>query len=109
MSPRIDDTSAEHLSWLVESRSDNQRATLQLYSVLKSDPESLLGDIVLQEAAQELTAVAFSLWRAVFLADVTGVEEQPTADAERFLANLIAHNTVAYTQDRNAREWTFRY
>jgi hypothetical protein len=60
-------------------------------------------------AAQELLAVAFSLWRAAFLADKTGRREQVFTHGRNFLARVIEDNAIAYTQDKNAREWTFNY
>jgi hypothetical protein len=56
-----------------------------------------------------LTSVSFSLWRAVFLADRTDVEEATFSDALKFLELLISDNAISYAQDKLTREWTFVY
>jgi len=59
--------------------------------------------------AQDLAAIAFSLWRAVFLADRRGTTEAKMADAKDFVEKMLTDNAIAFTQDRTAREWTFSY
>jgi hypothetical protein len=107
--PKEDDLSPEHISWLVESRSKNQSASLKIYLVTKDNADQIAADWSLTNIAQSLAAVAFSLWRAVFLSDVTPTMFDTGADAQAFLGNLILHNMVAYPQDRNTRDWTFVY
>jgi len=106
-----DDLSADHISWLVKSRSENQQITLKLFLVMKDNEEKLKTNWDLANFAQAMAAVCFSLWRAVFLSDTS--EEKgytlPISDAQSFLGNLILHNMVAYPQDRSTREWTFLY
>lgn len=104
-----DDLSAGHLSWLVKSRSRNQDASLYLYLVMKDNSEVIGADWDLLDTAQGLIAASFSLWRAVFLSDITEGMEATVSDAQAFLGNLILHNMVAYPQDRNTRDWTFMY
>jgi hypothetical protein len=101
----------EHLRWLVDSRSKNQRVTLELYLTIKHNSISINKDIRLAYLAQELAAVAFSLWRAVFLSDLSEeVEKQMiNVHVENFLHTLIADNTIGYQQDLRSREWTFPY
>jgi len=82
---------------------------LDLYKIIYDHTTTLNGDAVLGEAAQELTGVAFSLWRAVFLSDTTGEFEDQFADLKKFLVGLISDNTVLYNTDKNARNWSFRY
>jgi hypothetical protein len=108
---RADDLSADHVSWLVKSRSDNQQATLKLLLVMKDNEEKLKADWDLANFAQAMVAVCFSLWRAVFLSDVTedDAHAETISDAQAFLGNLILHNMVAYPQDRSTRQWTFMY
>jgi hypothetical protein len=106
---RADDLNEEHLKWLVQSRSTNQDVTLKLYSVIKNNAASIEVNIGFAQLAQELAAVAFSLWRAVFLSDLTEDVENQMIDVQRFLGTLISHNAIAYQQDRASREWTFQY
>ena len=63
----------------------------------------------MRQAGQQLVGIAFSLWRAVFLSDLTGEVVDQLADAEKFLESLIAHNTVLYQTDFANREWSFGY
>ncbi|WLB09511.1 hypothetical protein QIH87_47575 [Bradyrhizobium elkanii] len=109
--PRQDDLSADHISWLVKSRSDNQEVTLKLFLVMKDNAEKLKERLELANTAQSLSAVCFSLWRAVFLSDFDEENyfHDTISDAQSFLGNLILHNMVAYPQDRSTRAWTFNY
>lgn len=59
--------------------------------------------------AQALAGASFSLWRAVFLGEEAPDTDHLLDDAKYFMRNLVAHNMVAYTQDRNARQWSFMY
>lgn len=108
-----DDLGADHISWLVKSRSANQEVTLKLFLVIKDNEEKLKENWELANSAQSMAAVCFSLWRAVFLSDVLDDDpysfDQTVSAAKDFLGNLILHNTVAYTHDRNTRDWSFIY
>lgn len=104
-----DDLSPEHISWLVESRSKNQAASLKLYLISKDYSEKIESDWNLTNIAQSLAGICFSLWRAVFLSDINENMAATGADAQSFLGNLILHNMVAYPQDRNTRDWSFVY
>ena len=104
-----DDFSAEHFDWLVSGRSRNQKATLDLYRIVEAYEERLNGSMSDQAVVIDLVGIAFSLWRAVFLSDLTGGMADRLADAKRFLQSLIAHNAVLYQTDFAAREWAFDY
>jgi hypothetical protein len=62
-----------------------------------------------ESAVQDLVAVSFSLWRAVFLADRSGKTVAKLGGAEAFLAKTLTDNAIAFAQDRTAREWSFSY
>ena len=104
-----DDYSGAHFDWLVESRSNNQLSTLALYKLIEDNDLVLSRNVIYQTWAQDLAAIAFSLWRAVFLSDLKGEVGGQLADVRRFLQSLIAHNAILYQTDFNTREWTFRY
>jgi hypothetical protein len=104
-----DDPTEEHLQWLVDSRCKNQKVTLELYLAIKNNAVSINKDIRLAELAQELAAVAFSLWRAVFLSNLSEEVERQMIHVESFLSTLISHNAIAFPQDLLSREWTFPY
>jgi hypothetical protein len=103
------DISADHLTWLVLNRSRNQASALELFLLVKDKEGTIEKEFDFIDVTQGLTAVNFSLWRAVFLADLEDKIDTTLVDARSFLENLILHNSVAYTQDRSTREWTFFY
>lgn len=104
-----DDTSGEHFDWLVEGRSHNQRSTVRLYRIIEDNRTVIELAPTFERLARDLAAIAFSLWRAVFLTDLTGEVGDQLADLTRFLRSLLAHNTVLYQTDFNSREWAFTY
>ena len=106
---RKDDRSEDHLTWLVEMRSANQIATLELFVILTENDNIISTNILYANVSQELAGIAFSLWRAVFLSDLTGDLDDQLLDVTSFLGNLISNNSIGYSQDRGAREWTFQY
>jgi hypothetical protein len=103
-----DDLTSVHLRWLVSSRSRNQSAALRLFELFEKHSDKL-HQRALSERAQALVAATFSLWRAAFLADKTGVRREAIADARTFLGKILTDNAINYPQDRSAREWTFNY
>jgi hypothetical protein len=106
---RKDDRSEGHLKWLVEKRSANQKATLELFVILTENDNVISKNVLSANVSQELAGIAFSLWRAVFLSDLTGELDDQLLDVASFLGNLISNNSIGYSQDRGAREWTFQY
>lgn len=97
-----------HLEWALASRSGNQTSSLKLLRLFY-DHEGAWKTQKLARAAQDLTAVAFSLWRAAFLADKTGRRIEVFNDGRKFLEKLIEDNSIAYVQDKASAEWTFNY
>jgi hypothetical protein len=63
----LTDIKDEHLRWLVQSRAENQKVTLDLYLAITANKVAIETNVQFAGLAQELAAVAFSLWRAVFL------------------------------------------
>jgi hypothetical protein len=98
----------EHFRWLVENRHRNQTCSLQLRLLLR-EYEKKWKTKNLSVAAQELVSVAFSLWRAVFLAEKTGKRAAVFDDGLKFLERVIEDNSIAYAQDKAMREWSFNY
>jgi len=94
-----------HLKWLVQSRYSNQQAALKIRALL-DHPKASDGNLA---TVQDLVGACFSLWRAAFLADKTGVRTAVFKHASAFLDEMIAHNAIAYAQDRKSYEWTFNY
>src|SRR5688572_31783879 len=93
-----------HLAWLVKSRSANQLSAVKLYKLFNKYPEKVKRK-ELSQTAHNLVAVCFSLWRAAFLADKTGMRHAVFRDANAFLGEMLRNNAITYAQDRSTREW----
>lgn len=91
------------LRWLVNSRAETMRVSLELYALLSK--QKFEGEQ--RRRAQRLAFVSFSLWRAVFLADRKADDRMDHALG--FLKRMIEDNAIAYTQDKQYNAWTFRY
>lgn len=95
-----------HLDWLVNSRNENQRVALRLLRLLQQYPNECRR---IPDVAQELVSVAFSLWRAAFLADKIDGQGRGLEDAKAFLERVLLDNAINYPQERSTRNWTFSY
>lgn len=100
--------SVEHLEWAINSRAKNQRSCLRLYKLFEAH-EDFWKTKDASKAAQDLVAVAFSLWRAAFLAEKTGKRSEVFAHGRDFLRRIIEDNAIGYGQDKASLEWTFNY
>lgn len=98
-----------HIEWLINSRAANQRSSLALHKLLETHFDAIKKSVRRSSKAQNLTAACFSLWRAAFLADKTGIRENVLMDARTFLEKMLTDNAITYPQDRASREWTFNY
>lgn len=98
----------EHLEWSIQSRARNQSCSLRLLGLFHDYPNFWKTKKYAQ-AAQDLTAVAFSLWRAAFLAQKTGKRTEVFAHAKIFFERVIEDNAISYPSDKTSREWTFNY
>lgn len=97
---------AEHLNWLVESRTRNQEVAARLYDLLtpRFPNEATRG-----YEAKTLVSIGFSLWRAAFLADKSGELKETNEHATYFLGEMLETNAIAFAQDKKARGFTFNY
>jgi hypothetical protein len=102
--PPEDKAFLAHIAWVIESRAATQKTALRLYQLLKEFPGAGSTD-----EGRALVAVAFSLWRAAFLADQADPPAAESAHAMAFLERMLVDNAIGYAQDRNARDWAFRY
>lgn len=98
----------EHLEWAILARNSNQRTCLRLLRLFDRYP-NLWKSKVRAAAAQDLVSVGFSLWRAAFLAEKTGLRSEVFSHGRNFLEQMIEDNAIAYFQDKKSREWTFNY
>lgn len=105
-----EDTDIKRLFLVVRDRSRIQDIALELLALLKGRGDQS----GVREAGSDpyalLVGVTFSLWRAIFLADI----EIPNRDdvlvrAESFLEKVIRDNAIGYVDDWNNRQWSFTY
>jgi hypothetical protein len=96
-----------YLRWLVLHRSNIQNLLLELHLFLQEQRRALDADADLRSIFGLLVGSAFSLWRAVFLADSSRDWKNILDDADRFLDTLIRDNTILFRDDKNA--WSIGY
>ncbi|MFD6320931.1 hypothetical protein [Methylorubrum thiocyanatum] len=99
----------EHLEWLVKGRSRNQISALEIRKIMVNYKDKIYNDPFNESIIDDLTGINFSLWRAVFLSDLTVGSEHVFDDALKFMDELISNNTITYVQDRGSKEWSFIY
>jgi len=98
----------KHLRWAIEQRAEIQRTLLALYEFVRGTrPEG--SDFDESFLLNHLIAAAFSLWRAVFLAETYRTEESIRTSQENFLAKVISDNTIGFGDDKINRAWTVSY
>src|SRR5271168_3811156 len=97
-----------HYEWAVERRYKNQLCSVRLLRLFEKY-EKIWITSKYSRAAQDLLSVAFSLWRAAFLAEKESARSKVFADGKKFLNAIIQSNAIGYSQDYSAREWTFNY
>ena len=99
----------EHLRWAIGQRAEIQRTLLALYEYVRTngsnagyaDPNVYILD--------HLIGAAFSLWRAVFLAETYRTEENIRQSQEAFLAKVISDNSITFGDDKINRAWAVGY
>lgn len=98
----------EFAEWLVSSRYETTFTGARLYRLLTTYPDRLANADIAEEA-HTLVAVSFSLWWSAFLADKNDQPLSTSLGAINFLADMIQTNTIAFSQDRGHKDWTFNY
>jgi hypothetical protein len=97
-----------HLRWTIDQRAKIQHTLLALYEYVRLNaPERR--DWVKPSLLDDLIAAAFSLWRAVFLAENIRTPESIHKSQEDFLASVIATNTIGFSDDKRNSAWTVSF
>jgi len=104
----ISEDKLAHYEWAVERRYWNQKCSVRLLRLFDKYEKYWITQ-KLSRAAQDLLSVAFSLWRAAFLAEKESARAKVFAAGKQFLEAIVRNNAIGYVQDYNAREWTFNY
>lgn len=92
----------EHLQWAIDSRTRNQQSNLKLLKLLEEHP----GEWKTKHnamVAQDLIAIAFSLWRAAFLADKTGKRSDVLSHGKIFLETVVRDNAIGFPRTKNRK------
>jgi hypothetical protein len=96
----------DHLKWAIERRADIQRTLHSLYGYVRTNrPQQLFTTILLDHCI----AAAFSLWRAVFLADKVRTISSTHEAQERFLETVVTTNAINFPDDRRNSAWTVSF
>jgi hypothetical protein len=96
------------IKWAVESRTRNQKSIIRLLELFDKY-EGPWKSKKYSRVAQDLASVAFSLWRAAFLADKSTKRSDVFAKAHAFLTRVVEENAIGFPQDKQWRDWTFNY
>lgn len=99
----------QDLEWLVLNRSRNQKSTLDLYKLMDREKDQLGKSRRDRAFAHCLLGICFSLWRAVFLANIKQSKGALLTDAKKFLKELIETNNISFQTDLRSNDWSFRY
>jgi hypothetical protein len=99
----------EHLRWAIDQRAEIQRTMLALYEYVRANRTSLGYANPKEYILDHLVGAAFSLWRAVFLAETFRSDETIRESQEGFLAKVISDNSITFGDDKINRAWTVGY
>jgi len=101
--------SQQDLAWLVQQRSKNQDLLLELCTFGREKAERLAEDESDRKVFHLLVGAAFSLWRAVFLAEHHTDVGVLLNQSQTFLETLVTDNAIGYYQDKKMQAWTAGY
>src|ERR1700690_2914443 len=88
----------EHLEWAIEQRGKIQLTILALYKFARGQPAEG-PDFPKTYLLDHLSAAAFSLWRAAFLADGSRDPFSIHEGQTNFLATIINTNAINFSDD----------
>src|SRR5256885_2014021 len=98
--------SQAYVRLLVSSRSNVQNLLLDLQTFLQDHRALLEANSVSRSIFVLLVGTAFSLWRAVFLADSARDWSSMLDHAGTFLDTLIRDNAILYKDDKENAAWS---
>jgi hypothetical protein len=98
----------KHLAWAIEQRAEIQRTLLALYEYGTTfGPEG--SDRFKLTLFSDLVGAAFSLWRAVFLADQSRDFGEVHEKATDFLRRVVTTNAITFGDDKANSAWSVGY
>jgi hypothetical protein len=99
-------TNIEFLSCLTSWRNDAQLILFELLKLVHEKDSKIKNKLKYRAIFQLLTGCAFSLWRAVFLAE-NAIRTIPAMEgAKMLLEKVVADNIIGYSDEKNANSWT---
>src|SRR5580704_7472234 len=110
-----DEPDIVHLEWAILQRANIQRTLLALYELARRAPigghlpKSDNFVFVEPYLFDHFIAAAFSLWRAVFLAEGDRSWVTTRKHQTDFLEKLITTNAISFGDDYKARAWSVRF
>jgi hypothetical protein len=105
-----DDDEGIPLDWIIRERSNVQSLACELLGLIEGNKDSLSKDRGSGEIAALMIGVAFSLWRAIFLAPKRPTpDEDMIAKGATFLRTFLRDNTISYSDEKSRKEWSFGY
>ena len=99
----------QQLEWRVESRNKIQNLALDIFVFLKDEHGRLCNDTDSGSPVGRIVGAAFSLWRAVFLADNEHRWVPALEAGEEFLHQIVMHNSIGYMTEYDHRNWAFGF
>jgi hypothetical protein len=98
-----------YTDWLIESRHKVQRLMADLYNFSKQHPALAERENSDRLVYGHLVAIAFSLWRAAFLADKSRDWSDVFPNLEKALEKLITDNSFLYPDEKASGSWSVTY
>lgn len=96
----------DHLKWSVTKRAEIEASLYALYGYVRHNPpQQLHTSMVLDHSI----AAAFSLWRAVFLADKVRTPHSNHQAQENFLEKVVTTNAINFPDDQRNSAWTVSF
>jgi hypothetical protein len=96
----------DFLGWLIPARCRIQEDMLKLWQLREHFIDKVAFDENVKLASW-LIGAGFSLWRAVFLADVPSTVAQNVTTGMVYLQKILLHNSITYRDDKQS--WPFGY
>jgi hypothetical protein len=103
--PKLD---VVHLEWAIEQRGKIQHTILALYKYATAQPPEGPG-FPKSYLLDHLSAAAFSLWRAAFLADGSRDPFSIHESQTNFLATIINTNAINFSDDKKHQAWAVSF
>ncbi|MGO4508020.1 hypothetical protein AB4Z51_13460 [Bradyrhizobium sp. 2TAF36] len=98
----------QHIAWAIEQRAEIQRTLLALYDYGTAFGPGSSSPFKLA-LFNDLVGAAFSLWRAVFLADQIRDFGSVHEKATDFLQRVVSTNAITFSDDKANSAWSVGY